>query len=690
MRTTSCFNKKLITLVINFCLIFSGFFTGYAQTIIDHPVPTGATFEYTTTVNVPAGATFVTISAWGGGGGGNGNLQLPSQMIVGGGGGSFSKITKYPVKAGDVLSISVGRGGSVLTSGGFSNTGLNGGNTSVSLNGTTIILACAGPRYYVIAGNYENLSCTPVGQIEAGVKTYTSSGGNAGGISAGGGQGGFPGSDGKVPGGGGGAGVGGQLAGKGASGRVIIDFIQGGETCDVTITPSTPSVCKGDGIDLTASGAASYLWSPAEGLSSTTGSTVKATPTATTTYTVTGTSASGQCTASTTITVNVNQPAKIALTQDPPGIKDLCGGTINLSLPSGYSEILWSDGSNSQSLTLNSQGSYFVKAKDQNGCQSFSDTLTYANSGQPLVTISPASDIFLCVSPVTLTANDGLSEYVWSNGATGRKADIFSPGKYFVTAKNASGCKGKSEEVFVNAAYTLQVSISADKTSLCPGDSVKLSASGSYQNYKWSDGSQKPTLTAKSAGIYSLEVKDLRGCSGVSNQIQVNALDKPVADFSYEITGNTTVKFNNQSLNANSSIWNFGEGNSSQESSPEYIFSQEKIYAVKLKVENECGADSIVKNVNLLKTIIENEKKSEINIYPNPAGDFIFFDSTADPSPDFSIRIYDFIGKKINMDCSILQLQHKRLLNITALPSGTYFLHIQNGNNVYVKRFVRM
>lgn len=72
-----------------------------------------------------------------------------------------------------------------------------------------------------------------------------------------------------------------------------------------TITLSDETICTGDSVDLTASGANTYSWSPATGLSSTTGTTVTASPSTTTTYTVTGTDANGcQNSADATITVN--------------------------------------------------------------------------------------------------------------------------------------------------------------------------------------------------------------------------------------------------------------------------------------------------------------------------------------------------------------------------------------------------
>jgi hypothetical protein len=74
----------------------------------------------------------------------------------------------------------------------------------------------------------------------------------------------------------------------------------------VNVTPSAPNVCSGSAVNLTASGAASYSWSPAFGLSSTSGAIVSASPTTTTVYTVTG--ISGTCIDTHTVTVAIQTP----------------------------------------------------------------------------------------------------------------------------------------------------------------------------------------------------------------------------------------------------------------------------------------------------------------------------------------------------------------------------------------------
>jgi len=92
------------------------------------------------------------------------------------------------------------------------------------------------------------------------------------------------------------------------------------------ITVNSPTICLGASAILIANGGNSYTWSPAAGLSATTGATVVATPTVTTTYTVNGTGTCGAGTATSIVTVN-----PIVAPQFNP-IAPICSGSL-LTLP---------------------------------------------------------------------------------------------------------------------------------------------------------------------------------------------------------------------------------------------------------------------------------------------------------------------------------------------------------------------
>ncbi|MGK4568078.1 LamG-like jellyroll fold domain-containing protein [Flavobacterium sp. 3HN19-14] len=153
------------------------------------------------------------------------------------------------------------------------------------------------------------------------------------------------------------------------------------------VTPSAPMVCPGGNVVLTASGGATYSWSPATELSATTGDIVTVTPTATRTYTVTVTSASG-CVSSQTVTVTLNNPA-ISVT--PTDVAICAGGSTTLTA-SGMLNYTWSPSTGLSAATGASvtaspseTTTYTVTGTDAAGC-SRSASVVVAVKGTSVIT----------------------------------------------------------------------------------------------------------------------------------------------------------------------------------------------------------------------------------------------------------------------------------------------------------------
>ncbi len=109
----------------------------------------------------------------------------------------------------------------------------------------------------------------------------------------------------------------------------------------VAVNPTSGTICNpgGTAVNLTASGATSYTWSPSSGLSSTTGTTVSAFPLQTTSYTVTGTDANG-CVASSASTVTLS--SAVSITSVVASNSSVCNGGSSDLTASGIclSEVL--------------------------------------------------------------------------------------------------------------------------------------------------------------------------------------------------------------------------------------------------------------------------------------------------------------------------------------------------------------
>lgn len=138
------------------------------------------------------------------------------------------------------------------------------------------------------------------------------------------------------------------------------------------------TICSGESTVLTASGAATYNWSPSTGLSNPTSANPVASPSATTTYTVTG--ANGNCTSTASVTVTVSPDVIAAATADTTkGFPPLTVNFTNLS--TGGSTYLWNFGDGNTSSLLDPQhtftepGVYNVQliVTNSDGC---TDTIT--------------------------------------------------------------------------------------------------------------------------------------------------------------------------------------------------------------------------------------------------------------------------------------------------------------------------
>src|SRR6202007_1262736 len=216
-----------------------------------------------------------------------------------------------------------------------------------------------------------------------------------------------------------------------------------------TISVAGGAICKGQTtLTLTAnSNATSFAWSPATGLSGTTGNSVVANPTTTQTYSVVGTT--GTCTVSTTAMVTVNNPPVLATTSSTICLGQQTG-TVTVN---GASTYTWTGGGISGNTTTNptdnpaSTTQYTVNATDVNTCTA---TATATITVNPVPTVGVNSPSTCNGSTATLTAT-GATTYSWTAGlsATTGTSVTGSPATttpYTVTGTDANGCKNTAVE----------------------------------------------------------------------------------------------------------------------------------------------------------------------------------------------------------------------------------------------------
>ncbi len=74
----------------------------------------------------------------------------------------------------------------------------------------------------------------------------------------------------------------------------------------------------------------------------------------------------------------------------------------------------------------------------------------------------------------------------------------------------------------------------------------------------------------------------------------------PIAQFSFEDQGNGQYQFTNNSLNANTFTWNFGDGTTSTDSDPMHTYTTPGDYMVCLIATNDTGSDTTCMNITVV------------------------------------------------------------------------------------------
>ena len=251
----------------------------------------------------------------------------------------------------------------------------------------------------------------------------------------------------------------------------------------VSASSTSPTICSGSAVGITAFGAASYSWSPSAGLSATTGASVIASPTVSTTYTITGTDAYG-CASVTTNLISVT--ASPVVTCTPASMSICAGGSVSLSA-AGAGIYSWapagslsaSTGS-SVSVTPGTTTTYTVTGTDIHGCTA---TATALIGVAPLVTVGPiAGSSAVCLGSTT-TLTDSVSSGVWSSTDTTIAAvsssgvvSGMSVGSVTISYTKSNSCFSASTSKVLTVNGLPAVSISA-APAVCQGTTI---ASRSY------------------------------------------------------------------------------------------------------------------------------------------------------------------------------------------------------------------
>ncbi len=283
-------------------------------------------------------------------------------------------------------------------------------------------------------------------------------------------------------------------------------------------------ICKGESVQLGASGGNEYSWYPADGLDNPYIATPVASPSTTIIYTVTVSNSNG-CSATDEVTVTVNPlpvPNASATAETGYGFND---GTAT-SLPSegtpGYT-FLWSNGDTTPTIVGLPPADYYVTVTDSKLC-SANQSVTVDAFICPQLSITATVDDVSCYGTcdgkiIIDNVANGVPpfQYSWSNGDTTYFTSNLCTGEYFVTITDSLNCSVVSQMFTVNQPKALFLAETHNNIS-CTGEkdgNIDLSVSGGTPGYtyKWNNGATSEDLIGIPAGSYTVTVTDDNGCS---------------------------------------------------------------------------------------------------------------------------------------------------------------------------------
>ncbi len=196
-----------------------------------------------------------------------------------------------------------------------------------------------------------------------------------------------------------------------------------------------------------------------------------------------------------------------------------CAGNAAVYIIGGvepYTYSWSSGGSTTNSASGLCAGVYIVTITDQSN-NTLLDTVTITEN-LPLIAVSASGPLVICENgSVTLTAQSGFTNYLWSNGAVTPNVVITEPGNYSVTAQNNAGCTASSNPQLVSLTDPPVIDFTSIQTTGYSVEFTNTTAPNGIQ-FLWDFGGgntsseENPTHTFPFDGTYPVTLKVTSAC----------------------------------------------------------------------------------------------------------------------------------------------------------------------------------
>ena len=199
---------------------------------------------------------------------------------------------------------------------------------------------------------------------------------------------------------------------------------------------------------------------------------------------------------------------------------------------------------------------------------------------------------------------------------------------------------------------------------------------------------QNPQVVYTTPGVYdvTLEVSNGFGSNTLTFPAYVTVQGAPSAGFTYTAMQNT-VTFTNNSQDATSYTWDFGDNQSSTEQNPVHTYAASGSYTVSLAATNNCGTTIFEQTVTLSSSVGEANWVESFRLFPNPNSGAFVVEMNGIPQNEVEFVLFNAVGQQIKREVAEFGTGNMlRNFDYGVLPSGMYTLRVQaNGEAMYVK-----
>lgn len=241
------------------------------------------------------------------------------------------------------------------------------------------------------------------------------------------------------------------------------------------------------------------------------------------------------CASSVTMNVSVKPRPSLSL---PDAIEICQGDSATVDAGGPYLSYSWSTGHTTRSVSLTSEGRYWVRVSNGPKCtDSVGFSVRVVEFPIPVIR-TPQGQYSICDGDtLRLSLTEDYSRVIWSTGDTTTSTVVTQAGTYSVEVVSSAGCHGAASLTLDKGAIPPPTIIYEGPPELCPGDIGTLRLSDSYEFYLWSTGAETPTLSIRAPGSYSVEVRN-RGCVANASIIIRSA---PQPDYQVVVPMDTTI-----------------------------------------------------------------------------------------------------------------------------------------------------